>query len=716
MTEMPRLRPFLRSGDETYLGTDALRWCVLRKEIFTIHTVNGPANKTYRPEGGSLQYWAVTTPNSDMIPKVVLGGRMIRARKDGRYGLEDRTIHPQYYSTRFEYICCIPQRPADPKHSLGFLWFTPKPSDTDYESGCAFNVPITRLKSKYIELFRKHRVHYKELCREYEKRKGHSELLGLLETTMCHCFTKVSAVPMMMKDLTLAVAELQRAMLDIHAFLDYMMVFYPRLFPKPEDRDKPIVPDHSRMGAFTEEPLVAEQLRQMGLPVWLLRPVALIPGDTNVLLESSEEVPDHLVLEGWETEPGWELEGPFPVIYRGPPGMEMNRATQRIGCIFMDLIEVSRIGLVDVNDVIFEPHPSGKGVIPQDSTPTPVQASTSVPASVSQPAWTSLPAAKSTKSGKFGKPGKVAQAPADRFQEPQDARMPPSVPAWEEALRNVDRSLSRMVKHPNGAIGFRFPDPRTFLASQHSTVYMACPTFFKQLDVAGAIAEDARSTPSVSSKGSKNKRKREVPTYLTEHPLMRSRPDQIHFHEEIIMLGDEDQLKRDLSPEVSAEVLWELFEHNFRFELLTLDKTLAPLMWAGTSQDGFPMKATRDVMVRKVFAGDDETDGSYLVEKIPTKDVGLAARNWFDRMPHVHALACLMSAWKGCPYEISRCERNMRESQLLQMERLVAQFYCQCFFDYFGRAAIVPHRIPRRMRKANLSTEGASSATSAGSS
>ena len=35
----------------------------------------------------------------------------------------------------------------------------------------------------------------------------------------------------------------------------------------------------------------------------------------------------------------------------------------------------------------------------------------------------------------------------------------------------------------------------------------------------------------------------------------------------------------DLDPNITHEIIWELFEHNFQYELLALDMVAAPSQW-----------------------------------------------------------------------------------------------------------------------------------------
>ncbi|RDB15399.1 hypothetical protein Hypma_004551 [Hypsizygus marmoreus] len=568
MSTPPTFKQFHRGGIKTYLASDAKMYCVIPRQVYTLNATSGIANITSQVGAGSDQYWIITTPNANYIPEAVLGRRPVRARKDGRYGLQDRTIHPQYYAASFEYICCIPRHPEDPKDPLQLMWFTPQASDTDLVKGMAFDVNLRKLNEYHLNALRKYRDMCIDLCRQYEKHKGHAELIGLLESTMCHCFNKLASTAMTFKQLTLAVAELQRIMLDIHAIIDYSRLFYPRLFPKPDDRGKVVEVDHTRMGAFTEDVLIAEQLLQMGIPVWLLRPVTTIPPDMNMFEESPMKPPMDMVIEDWG---GDQLgDRPFPVIYEGPPGTERLRATQRIGCVFRDLREVSAVGQTRVE--------GGDG-------PADVARAAGEDGSSSQTSTMIMPAKPAAKVVKTNAGKKADKASKDHFKDPDDPRMPPGIPAWQEALRNVDRSLSRVDPNSKNRIAFRFPDPRTVLGSSHSSVYIACwlasrayhmwtvaqeaefalpstsqqwrdflagvrwllgPTFFKQLDTMNSVPLNT-SLPAKGSGKGKRKRGQNVTEYLAEHPLLSTRPDQIFFHEERIMLGSPEDLEKDLT-------------------------------------------------------------------------------------------------------------------------------------------------------------------------
>jgi hypothetical protein len=74
----------------------------------------------------------------------------------------------------------------------------------------------------------------------------------------------------------------------------------------------------------------------------------------------------------------------------------------------------------------------------------------------------------------------------------------------------------------------------------------------------------------------------------------------------------------------------------------------------------------------------------------------LADDNFDSRFGFVTGLVFVMSSWKGDKPAI--LAGNLFDLQLSpdgakEMEAVVAKYYCQQFFNYFGRAAQVPHRL-----------------------
>lgn len=142
------------------------------------------------------------------------------------------------------------------------------------------------------------------------------------------------------------------------------------------------------------------------------------------------------------------------------------------------------------------------------------------------------------------------------------------------------------------------------------------------------------------------------------------------------------------------EIIWDLMEHNFRLELLALDRSVFPrhrMSAVGGAQ--------RDLLVLACFPNQ-----AYISLDYPAHDEGLGAHRWEDRMEYVEAFRVLLKDWPG-PAAIQL--RNMRtierhsgstftalEHEVVRVEEVAYPLYCQTFFDYLGRAPSVPHQLP----------------------
>jgi hypothetical protein len=142
-----------------------------------------------------------------------------------------------------------------------------------------------------------------------------------------------------------------------------------------------------------------------------------------------------------------------------------------------------------------------------------------------------------------------------------------------------------------------------------------------------------------------------------------------------------------LTAEHIRQVLWDLAEHNFRFELLALDKQMAPVAWGGDS-------ATREEVVLRVFAG-----GAGVVlgsEPFPHQNRGLGAVRVEDRTPFIEHFRTLLSSWPNAPSALQNpLGASPINTHVLAVERSATLFYVQTFFDTYGRPPIIPRHIPK---------------------
>ncbi|KAF8237227.1 hypothetical protein L208DRAFT_1248825, partial [Tricholoma matsutake] len=135
------------------------------------------------------------------------------------------------------------------------------------------------------------------------------------------------------------------------------------------------------------------------------------------------------------------------------------------------------------------------------------------------------------------------------------------------------------------------------------------------------------------------------------------------------------------------KILWELTELNFHFELLALDKHASGLSPHRGEHE-------RQAMVLKCF-----DVPSLVVTNVQRANFGLQAHDWRERLPFLLAVRALMRDWDGLkPMPLllpDLASHNMyTEADVQQLEDHIARFYMQTFYHLFGRAAVVPTRLP----------------------
>jgi hypothetical protein len=129
------------------------------------------------------------------------------------------------------------------------------------------------------------------------------------------------------------------------------------------------------------------------------------------------------------------------------------------------------------------------------------------------------------------------------------------------------------------------------------------------------------------------------------------------------------------------EILWELAELNFRFELQALDAR-------ATAAES---RSDRQLLVTACFPYGESGTATLLVADLGAANHGLASQNWEEKAPYLQALRQLMATWRGEIPPIIRTEKYRWSKQEIEdLEIAIANFYVRSFFNYFHRAPVVP--------------------------
>ncbi|KAI6097142.1 hypothetical protein EV401DRAFT_1879848, partial [Pisolithus croceorrhizus] len=140
---------------------------------------------------------------------------------------------------------------------------------------------------------------------------------------------------------------------------------------------------------------------------------------------------------------------------------------------------------------------------------------------------------------------------------------------------------------------------------------------------------------------------------------------------------------------MKSKILWDLYEHNFRFKLVTLDHMLVPSLWSSQQPEWLNQ-------VCQIFPGDLEL--TMFEEPFPRKNEGLGSLEPQTKLESVERLCALLTSWPGSPSNLEEPLLPLASVTCIwAVEKKVALFYVQSFFDYFGCPPIIPHLIPNNV-------------------
>lgn len=138
--------------------------------------------------------------------------------------------------------------------------------------------------------------------------------------------------------------------------------------------------------------------------------------------------------------------------------------------------------------------------------------------------------------------------------------------------------------------------------------------------------------------------------------------------------------------QVMQDLAWELSEVAFRVELFELDRRKSPDLPNRTDH-------TRGARVAQVFPVE-----AFVTENTrPTPGDGLGAPRLRDRARCLEALRQVMLRWPGHPPIFDTfipLTEHSPEADLQAFEERAAAYYCQVFYETFGRAPVVPRVHP----------------------
>lgn len=307
-----------------------------------------------------------------------------------------------------------------------------------------------------------------------------------------------------------------------------------------------------------------------------------------------------------------------------------------------------------------------------------------------------------------------------RLLEPSHPLLPSSIPSWSAALSEVDTNLeNRVVGYLNAPTGLAFPDPALFVGVQtevKQALYFANWLLHRSALLFRVSIPNSTSKPinnqlwrtllniplgSASndadgqSAETKSAKRIEIIKDILANCVNGEHGASINesVANRILWKGREIVPGNVPSTNVAREILWELCELNFRSELVALDQRAHISPPTGSSST---LEEREPLIGKCLFGG----DSALLAVRIEDANKGLADSLWSQRCQYILGLYHVMESWTGFHrYASGRytgivasvsAKQVLSDKEAEQLEKLVAGFYTQSFFNFFGRAPILP--------------------------
>ncbi|KAF9037450.1 hypothetical protein BJ165DRAFT_1532137 [Panaeolus papilionaceus] len=635
-----------------------------------------------------------TSPNQHHVPLPILHEDNVRLRANLRYGTADHMLWPQFVTPNTSHFSTMLRKPVDPSHALAAIWWDPTPADFLPSYGGI----ISGIGTKRVDLY---------LESSPKPSSNATKQINLRRYHMENSWIRLSSLKVSYVETVFTITEFQRYCLEIIGFIDFMQKYQPHL----DGLQRFSNVANEIMGAFTWDSCAAQELFNASMPVWFLRRWKgdVFPFENNILRIVDFMPPDPSILKDHNIIT-------LPTLFRG--------RMWDAGCY----------------NAIWNS--------PSSSTQQPHSSSSSTPGSL-RPYPT--PHSHTVGPRQNMQPQRNLR---NKFLPLSYPAAPYPIEAWKEALASVDQSPANIVNHDTlrtTAGHYIILDPGVILGPETDekkarflTTWLLCRNkWFRQMDDdtlalsnqewRDLLGLDLRQTqedgvpdsrfrnplvalsstpsqppkplpsslpirPARSSSGSRTSRKytaqdhcQKILDLFKDNSVFADTVQVLHFAPSPSWNGME-LIPDALPPQsVICKILWELYEINFVYELEALDhhacadpNLITPVAWY-----------ERQRLVIKCY----DSVLRYKRPDIPARNLGLAADDIAHHLPFIISLARVMTFWKGNPplsfmKFCESCRPEMLGRELaMELERDVARFYCQMFYNYFGRAAQIPHRL-----------------------
>ena len=281
--------------------------------------------------------------------------------------------------------------------------------------------------------------------------------------------------------------------------------------------------------------------------------------------------------------------------------------------------------------------------------------------------------------------------------------MPSPVAVWAKMLASVD--LSKAARPANEIWGRFLPEPSLLLGLKtverrqtYAITWLRIrPAWLYLLDTASARVTSLSSQWWRDLLWGPDRHKTDQPTLSAKRWLrLKDQFGHIFCEEEWNACGGytdwHGRIVKTVTDSMMPQLLWELAECSFRYDLLALDRVLVP------HRNDPAYEVEREELLAQIQP-DKSARAPY---KLPHGPVGLADDMSFRRVHYLEALRRVIYRWplSGVTPPSEEISVIMSHEDIVAVERQLVRIYVDTFFAYSGRAPSIPHIPPSTYSRA----------------
>ncbi|KZP19914.1 hypothetical protein FIBSPDRAFT_892307 [Athelia psychrophila] len=300
------------------------------------YTVNTYRSSAIQPEDARVLVhkppWVYTSPNLSVIPFFDPQPTELRARHDGRFGMEDYVSHPQGYSETFPWAPLIPRQPTTTDalraHPYTLCWYNLIQEDWVAPIGCAFTGVGTLELAPYTEMYVLAVSVNTRAVSLYAGQSVPHEMVTVART-MFSVLEPLKSLPLGFRDLVLQWTQVQHLLLDLVAMESYYAHFLSAMMQQDQRHQVNL----NLLGCFSTNPAVVDNMYWAGVPVVYVR-TEEHPNAWNI--RTLAILPDFWYPPDVETKE-WSADTPCRTLWLASHGTDRIRMSRPFGQYFEDI-------------------------------------------------------------------------------------------------------------------------------------------------------------------------------------------------------------------------------------------------------------------------------------------------------------------------------------------------------------------------------------------